>query len=255
MLSVKNLGYRISSERWLVRDITFSLSSGEVVIFVGPNGAGKTTLLRLISGELTPHIGDILICNKPLKTYSARQLALQRSVMRQHFEMNFDFTVEDVVMMGRHPHIRFMEGEHDRRVVNEVLHLTQSDELRERYYATLSGGEKARVTLARVLAQQTPLVFLDEPTSAMDLQHQHMTMKIARRLAEDGRAVLAVLHDLNLAAMYADRIGIIVGGRLNVLDVPQNVLTKEHIQAAFGIDVQIIQHPQKECPVIIPLHS
>lgn len=255
MIKAKELGFRVGADRWLVRDVSLSLAAGEFVVLIGPNGAGKTTLLRLLTGELSPHHGDVWLKEQPLKHYSIRDLALQRAVMRQHIDMNFDFTVEDVVMMGRHPHIRLSESDHDRQVVEEMLHLTQSDMLRDRQYATLSGGEKARVTLARVLAQQTPMIVLDEPTSAMDLRHQHLTMQIARQLAEDGKTVLAVLHDLNLAAMYADRVGIMYQSRLTMIDTPKAVLTTAHIQAAFGIPIRVMLHPERDCPVIIPLHG
>ncbi len=253
MIKAHHLGYKIGADQWLVRDVSLSLEAGEFVVLIGPNGAGKTTLLRLLTGELAPHTGNIMLHNKPLNHYSIRALALQRSVMRQQIEMNFDFTVQDVVMMGRHPHIRITETEADRQIVAEMLDLAEVYTLRDRQYATLSGGEKARVTLARVLAQQTPIVVLDEPTSAMDLRHQQLTMKIVRQLTLAGKIVVAVLHDLNLAAMYADRIGIMHQSHLTIIDSPQMVLTAAHIQAAFGIAVHIMQHPEKDCPVIIPL--
>lgn len=255
MIAARNLSYRIGPDRWLVRDVSLVLTEGELVVLVGPNGAGKTTLLRLLTGELPPSAGDVLLYDKPLQQYSIHEMALQRSIMRQQMDMNFDFSVQEVVMMGRHPHIRLIESERDRQIVDDMLRLTQSDMLRDRQFATLSGGEKARVTLARVLAQQTPLVVLDEPTSAMDLRHQHLTMQIARQLTNDGRTILAVLHDLNLAAMYADRIGIMHQSRLIIIDTPQVVLTAEYIQAAFGIVVTVMQHPQDNCPVIVPLHG
>lgn len=255
MIAARNVGYRIGPDRWLVHNVSLSLAKGEFVVLIGPNGAGKTTLLRLLTGELSPSTGEVLLHNRPLKHYTIRELALQRSVMRQQIDMNFDFSVQEVVMMGRHPHIRLLENEHDRQIVDNMLRLTQSDMLHDRQYTTLSGGEKARVTLARVLAQQTPLVVLDEPTSAMDLRHQHMTMQIARQLAANGKTVLSVLHDLNLAAMYADRIGIMTQSRLMIMDSPQVVLTAEHIEAAFGIRVSVLRHPEKDCPVIVPLHG
>lgn len=254
MIKALNVGYRVGSDRWLVNDVSLEVGAGEFVVLLGPNGAGKTTLLRLLSGELRPHNGQIVINNKPLREYATHDLALQRSVMRQNIDMNFDFTVQDVVMMGRHPYIRFAETQQDRDVVAEMMDITESNVLSDRLYATLSGGEKARVTLARVLAQQTPIVMLDEPTSAMDPRHQHLTMTIARQLVADGHAVIAILHDLNLASMYADRIGIMQSGRLIMVDTPANVLTAENIYRAFGIGVHITEHPEIGCPVIIPLH-
>lgn len=253
LLSAQAVGYRVG-QHWLVKDVSLSLQSGEFVVIVGANGAGKTSLLRLLSGELQPDTGRVQLQDKPISTYSLRELALLRSVMRQHVELNFDFTVEEVVMMGRYPHIRAAATRADKAVVNQMLQLTESTALRRRLYATLSAGEKARVTLARILSQQTPIVLMDEPTSTMDLRHQQLTMQIARQLVNNGGTVLAILHDLNLAALYADRIGMMVAGELVALGTPGDVFTSENIATVFNISVHIVPHPDTSVPLIVPLH-
>lgn len=252
MLTARNVSYSIGKNP-LVDNVSLEIPAGELIAIVGANGAGKTTLLRLLAGEIKPSSGTILLDSKPLPQFKTRDLALRRAVMRQHIYMNFDFTSYEVVMMGRHPHIRTGETYEDRQIVSNMLLRTETSHLSEQLYATLSGGEKARVTLARVFAQQTPVLLLDEPTSAMDLRHQQMTMQLARDLANDGGAVLAVLHDLNLAAMYADRVGMMQNGKLVAIDHPRDVLTPPNIKKVFNLPVQIIEHPYQDCPLIVPL--
>ncbi len=252
MLAAHSLGYSVGKNT-LVESINLEVRAGEMVAIIGANGAGKTTLLRLLAGELKPSTGKVTLDNQPLPQFRTRELALRRAVMRQHIYMNFDFTAYEVVMMGRHPHIRTSETHVDRQIVEHMLARTETTHLSEQLYATLSGGEKARVTLARIFAQQTPVLLLDEPTSAMDLRHQQLTMQLARNLADDGGAVLAVLHDLNLAAMYADRIGMMQNGRMVAIDHPRDVLTPQNIQNVFNLPVQIIEHPYQNCPLIVPL--
>lgn len=253
MLSASRAGVRVG-QRWLVRDVSLALHPGEMLVLVGPNGAGKTSLLRLLCGEWQASEGVIRLDDAPISTHSLHKLALRRSVMRAQVTLNFDFTTYDVVMMGRHPHIRGGERAEDRHIVEEVLQRTETTHLRERLFATLSSGEQARVTLARVLAQQTPIIMMDEPTSAMDLRFQQLTMKIARELVEDGHSVFAILHDLNLTALYADRVGMMLNGTLHALGTPPEVFTQENIATVFEIPVHISQHPDADVPLIVPLH-
>jgi iron complex transport system ATP-binding protein len=252
MLRAENLSYRINSH-FLVRDVTLSLDAGEVFALTGPNGAGKSTLLRLLSGELPPTAGVVYLDDKPLNNYKPRELALKRAVMAQRALINFAFTVEEVVMLGRHPHIQRAETERDHQIVAEALQKTESSHLSDRIYPTLSGGEQSRVTLARVLAQETQLLLLDEPTSALDLRHQQVVMVVARELAARGMSVLAIVHDLNLAATYADRIGIMHHGYLEAVGTPDEVLTESIITSVFNVPVRVIPHPDLNCPLVLPL--
>jgi iron complex transport system ATP-binding protein len=252
MLEIKNTGYEISGST-ILRGINLRVERGEVLAIVGPNGAGKTTLLRLLSSDLRPTSGDILLDGIGVQHYPARKLALKRAVMAQNAQITFEFTVYEVAMMGRFPH----GGSHeDEQIVLDALQRTESDHLRERLYPTLSGGEQARVTLARVLAQRTPLLLLDEPTSALDLRHQQIVMRIARDLAANGAAVILILHDLNLAATHADRVGMLHQGALYAEGKPHDVLTAENIEAVFNLPVHVMPHPNApngDCPLIVPL--
>jgi iron complex transport system ATP-binding protein len=251
-LNASNLQYTIGRAT-LVQDISLEIFSGEILAIVGPNGAGKTTLLKLLAGDLRPQNGEILLNGRLLNQHKPLELARQRAVMPQQTSVSLDFTAYEVALMGRHPHIRGSETREDHRIVEAALAQTEALHLREQLYTTLSGGEKARVTLARVLAQQTPILFLDEPTSALDLRHQQMTMRIMREKATTGATVIAVLHDLNLAAMYADRVAMIHQSRLEFLGTPDDAFTPDNIKMVFGLNVQVLTHPTHDCPLIVPL--
>ena len=252
MLSTHDLHYRIHN-RTIIDDVNLKVKAGEVLALIGPNGAGKTTLLKLLSGELTPTSGTIKLHEKPMHSYPRKELARQRAVMSQRALINFDFTVQEIVMQGRHPHIGLGETDTDRQIVLESLARTETTTLQDRFYPTLSGGEQARVTFARILAQTTPLLLLDEPTSALDLRHQQLVMQIAYELAMQGKAVIVIVHDLNLAAGYAQRIAVLQEGQLAALGTPHEVLTQENIQQVFNLATLIIPHPQADCPLIVPL--
>lgn len=252
MLKATQLHYQINN-RTIINDVNLSVEAGEVLALIGPNGAGKTTLLKLLSGELVPASGSVSLQDKSLASYARKELARLRAVMSQRALINFDFTVQEIVMQGRHPHIGLAETDTDRQIVQESLARTETTSLQERFYPTLSGGEQARVTFARILAQTTPLILLDEPTSALDLRHQQLVMRIAYDLAQEGKAVVVIVHDLNLAAGYANRIAMLQRGQVVALGTPQEVLTQENIQEVFNLSTLVIPHPQAPCPLIIPL--
>ena len=253
MLVAKNVGLRIGA-KWLVRNVSFEIETGEFVVLIGANGAGKTTLLRLLAGEIKPTEGTILLDDKSIYNVPLKELAVQRSVMRQQADMNFDFTALEVIAMGRYPYIgKSTKAEND-RIIEMVLQQTQTTALQDRIFTTLSGGEKARVTLARVLAQKARYILMDEPTSAMDLQHQRLTMEIARDSIAQGQGVIAILHDLNLASMYADRIGMIHQGQLFAIGTPDEVLTEQNIETVFNVPVRVTKHPDHDVPLIIASH-
>jgi iron complex transport system ATP-binding protein len=254
MLEARNVSYQIGESR-ILSDISLRVEAGQIVALVGPNGAGKTTLLKLMSGDLHASSGQVLLDDRSLARFPMRELALRRAVMTQNAILSFDFTAYEVAMMGRYPHQRFGADGHsdDDAIVRESLQATETHHLSERLYPTLSGGESARVTLSRVLAQQTPILLLDEPTSALDLRHQQLVMQIARGLAAGGAALLMILHDLNLAAAHATHIGMMRNGQLYAEGAPSDVLTEESIAAVFDLPVRVMDHPDADCPLIVPL--
>lgn len=244
--------------RNLVDGVSLALHPGEVLVILGANGAGKSTLLRCLSGELQPDTGEIRLNGVPLARWSAGECAKRRAVLPQHSPLSFPFTALEVAAMGRIPHGG--TGPEETRIAAEALTAAEAEHLAERRYTTLSGGERQRVHLARILAQLwSPLpdnepryLLLDEPTASLDLGHQHATLALARRWTNRHIGVLVVLHDLNLAAQYGDRIALMKDGRLLALDCPRAVLEPVGIEHVFGLPVRVIPHPELDCPLVIP---
>lgn len=246
------LSYRIGP-RTLVDDVGIRVAAGEVVALVGPNGAGKSTLLGLLSGDLRPHAGEVRIGGAPIGRWSARRLARARSVLPQQALLRFGFTAREVVAMGRSPYVGGLGvmGARDHAVVDAQMERVEVAALAGRRFPTLSGGEAARVSLARVLAQEAPVMLLDEPTAALDLRHQEVVMRVARELAGEGAAVVMVLHDLNLAAAHCDRVGLMGDGRLVACAPPWEALTRERVAAVFAQDVLVTRHPSRDRPLVV----
>ncbi|WP_081908998.1 heme ABC transporter ATP-binding protein [Deinococcus sp. YIM 77859] len=246
------------SGRELLQRVTFALKGGELLAVLGRNGAGKSTLLGHLTGEL---VGEgVQLFGHPLHAYSRSALARRRAALPQQTALTFAHEVLDVVLLGRIPHGR-RETEQDRAVARAALERVGLAGFAHRDILTLSGGEQQRVHLARVLAQlwvdpaepQKParVLLLDEPTSSLDLAHQHATLRLARDLCAEGVGVIAVLHDLNLAAQYADRVLIVSQGRVTALGTPEEVLTPAIIEEAFGHRVAVTPHPCLKCPLIV----
>ena len=237
----------------LVNRVELDLHAGEVLAIVGPNGAGKSTLCGLLAGDLAPTEGEASLCGRALRSMKPAALARLRSMLSQHTHLRFPFTAWDVTLMGRHPHISRWRSpaEADYASVERAMERTQVLHLARRLYPTLSGGEQRRVSLARVLAQDSPVVLLDEPTAALDIGHQQLVMSLCRRLAREGRAVLAVLHDLNLAGSYADRVMVMSQGEVVATGSPEEVLCAELLSDVFNQQVMVVPHPQTGKPVVL----
>lgn len=243
-------------ERRLLRELDLTVSAGECLAIVGPNGAGKTTLFRLLSGEWRPQAGRVRFNGVDLARWPLASLARVRAVLPQSSTLQFGFSVQDVVAMGRMPHATGQRV--DRHIVEEVMALCDVHGLATRPYPQLSGGERQRVQLARVLAQvwqPVPegerLLLLDEPTSALDLSHQIELMRVVRQACAAGIAVLVILHDLNLAARFADRILMLKAGGGVATGTPAQVLQPALIEQVFNIRTQVIAHPLYGCPLVV----
>ena len=257
MIEAKNIDVIIDARK-LLDDVSLRMPAGEVLVVVGPNGAGKSTLRKVLCGDLQPSGGEVRMSNRPLADWPLPERAKVRAVLPQDSSLAFPFTVLEVVLMGRAPHLKGAESKHDYEIARAALLAVEAQHLEERIYPTLSSGERQRVHLARVLAQiwessqsNTRYLLLDEPISNLDIAHQHQILRISRNLAEQQVAVLVILHDLNLAAQYADKIAMLKDGRIIALDVPAQILTPELIQETFGVAVGVIKHPYFECPLII----
>lgn len=253
MLRTHNLQIR-RGRKIVLTDITLELKPGEVLGVLGPNGAGKSTLLGALCGELKADHGSVWLDERELSDWTGALRAQRLAVLPQVSTLDFAFRVEEVVGMGRLPH---QSGRvRDDEIVAAALHAADAGHLSGRSYLALSGGERQRVHLARVLAQLWPgetgqTLLLDEPTSMLDPLHQHTTLQAVREFADRGAAVLVILHDLNLAARYCDRLLLLEGGRPVALDTPEQVLRPEPLKAVFGLEVLVQQHPERGHPLII----
>ncbi len=235
-----------AGERHLLQDVSLSLFGGEVVGLIGPNGAGKSTLLKLLSGIWKLSAGQIVLCGKPLAAYRPKEIARVIGQVPQSPVLDVPFTVRDIVLMGRNPHLgRFeIERPYDRQVADDAMQATQTLELADRPITTLSGGERQRVFLARALAQEPSLLLLDEPTSNLDIKHQIDILTLVQQLVRRrGLGTLIAIHDLSLAARFCDRLILLYGGSLLADGTPETVLTPAHLAEAFGVQVQPYRDP------------
>ena len=253
MIEARAASARLGAAK-VVSQVSFAVGPGELTAVIGPNGAGKSTLIALLAGDLTPSSGEIYLDGRPLHHIDRADRALLRAVLPQGGVTDFPFSVGEVVMMGRHPHRRRADNSaaSDRNAVWSALERTDTVALAERRFATLSGGERTRVSLARVLAQGTPLLLLDEPTTALDVGHEAAVMQELRRLTETGRTVVAVMHDLNDAARFSTRVIALDRGRLVADGAPNDVLTAELLTEIYGHPMRVIPHPYDDCPLILP---
>ncbi|MFD6799513.1 heme ABC transporter ATP-binding protein [Streptomyces cyaneofuscatus] len=227
--------------------------AGEVVALVGPNGAGKSTLLAALAADLAPGSGEVLIGGRPATAWAAPELALRRSVLPQSAVLSFPFPVEDVVRMGRAPWAGTELEDEDDTAVAAAMAATEVTRFAARPFSELSGGERARVALARVLAQRAPLMLLDEPTAALDLRHQELVLRICRERAAAGDAVVVVLHDLGLAAAYADRVAVLHEGRIAVVGPPREIFDGELLGEVYRQPVEVFPHPRTGAPLVVPV--
>jgi iron complex transport system ATP-binding protein len=233
-------------ENTLLQSVSFSVAAGELVGLVGPNGAGKSTLLKAIGGLWTDVGGEVTLLGQPLRRYSTRQIARIVAHVPQITALDFAFTVEQIVMMGRSPHLgRFeIETGRDREIVQSALERTDTAHLSARLINTLSGGERQRVLIARALAQQPRVLLLDEPTANLDVQHQLGVLDLLRRLvAQDRLGAAVAVHDLEMAARYCDRLVMLHHGTVLAEGTPEAVLAPDLLAEVYCVDVQPYRDP------------
>lgn len=243
---IANLTFSYDGRPALER-ITLEIHPGELLALIGPNGSGKTTLLRALSGVLRPQGGAVYLDFtggniRPISAIRPKELARLLAALEQETHVAFDFTVEELVSLGRLPHLHKLSplSTHDRQAVEEAMRRVGVLEFAQRSVQELSGGERRRAFLALALAQKPQILLLDEPTAHLDLKYQIEIMELVRRLTKQGLGVIAALHDLNLAARYADRVAVLCQGRLMACGIPAEVLTLKLIQEVWGVDVEIL---------------
>lgn len=243
MLNVENIVYNAGKTQ-ILNGVSIHVSEGEFVGVLGPNGSGKSTLIKNICKLAHPTGGSVMLCGKDLLTMKNRDMARLLSVVSQEHEGSFDFTVGEVVTMGRYAHKKMTEtlGEDDKKACDDALKLVGLSHLYDRSYLSLSGGEKQRVLMARAFAQDTPMMILDEPTNHLDIGSQIKTLKL---LKNSGKTILAALHDLSVAARFCDRIYIMQKGSIVADGNPDSVLSAELVKNLYDIDVSLFRHDEQ----------
>jgi iron complex transport system ATP-binding protein len=254
MLQIQSLSVAYGA-RLVLHDISLNIPSGEIVALIGPNGAGKTTLIRAVSGVIRPQSGGLRAGGEDLAGMTSTQRARKLSVVPQARNLPEPYTVWQTVLLGRTPYLGWLgqPAESDRERVRWALERTETLGLAERRIGELSGGEQQRVLLARALAQDTPILLLDEPTAHLDLHHQTTLLDLVYALTRENHlTVLMALHDLNLAALYADRVALLVDGRMQAIGTPAEVLTGDRLSQAYRLSLHVIQHPDFGVPLVLP---
>ncbi|MBZ9634945.1 heme ABC transporter ATP-binding protein [Clostridium sp. FP1] len=253
MIEINNVCF--SFEKEVLKNINVNIERGKFYTILGPNGSGKTTLLRILSKSLPMEKGEIYIDEVDLTQIKPKVLAKEMAVVPQSTEIEFDFSVQDIVLMGRTPHIsRFCsESEKDIKIAMNAMKITNTWELRNKSINALSGGEKQRVVVARAIAQETGIILLDEPISHLDIHHQIEIMNQLKELNQNKNiTIIAVLHDLNLAAAYCDHMILMHNCGVYKDGIPEEVLTEDIIKKVYGLDVYITKNPKTGKTFIMP---
>jgi len=257
MLKAENIQFKIGHKQ-ILNSITAEFIPGEFNMILGPNGSGKSSLLKIISGEIGAFHGTVLYNDKKIGSQRKEDLAKYRAVMSQLPELSFPLTVEEVVMMGRYPHFTYNPAKKDETICNEVMEKMNLSSFRSRNYLTLSGGEKQRVHFARVLAQiwenpenENRYLFLDEPLNSLDINYQQEFLQIAKAFAQQNTVLIAVLHDINLAIQYADKLFFLKEGELVANGRPAEILHSSLIKNVFNVSTTIIKNPVTTNPLVI----
>jgi iron complex transport system ATP-binding protein len=244
VIEIKNLtiGY---GERHVVSNVNASIFEGEIVGIIGRNGAGKSTLLKTIRGLLPKHSGEVTYLGKKLEEYHEKELACKVAYLQQHVEVGFGYTGQDIVLAGRYPYMKWYESESeaDKQLALDCMDYTGTLELADKPVTEVSGGQKQRILLAKVLAQQTPILFLDEPTTGLDMVYQEEIFRFAKELAQMGKTILMVVHELNFAAKYCSRILLLGEGKLLADAAPEEAFTEVLLSRAYDADIQVTRNP------------
>lgn len=257
MLKTENISYSVGMKQ-ILSEVSATFLPGEFNMILGPNGSGKSTFLKIFSGELSGYQGSVFYNGQKLSSIRNVDLAKFRAVMSQQPELSFPLTVDEVVMMGRYPHFNYSPNKKDENICGEVMKRMQLDSFSDRNYLTLSGGEKQRVHYARVLSQiwEQPetgcrFLFLDEPLASLDIKYQQEFLHIARDFAKSNTVLIAVVHDINLAIQFADKLFLLKQGKLAAQGSPKEILTAALIKDVFDVEVSVVSNPSNGEPMLL----
>jgi iron complex transport system ATP-binding protein len=256
-ISADNIGYAYPGGESVLDGVSLDVGPGEFVGIVGPNGSGKSTLLRLLAGLLSPASGEVSFDKKSLAGMHRIEIARVIGYLPQAVGSSFRFSVEEVVLMGRYPHLGALgfESDADRKIAQRALDATGTEKFAKRDFEELSGGERQRVLVASIIAQEPKVFLLDEPTAALDVHHQVAVYELLHSQASGGAGVAVVTHDLNLASQFCDRLLLLVNGGIAATGTPQEVVTAENINEIYGSEVLVTSNPQTGTPAVLPVRG
>ncbi|UZE96467.1 heme ABC transporter ATP-binding protein [Alkalimarinus alittae] len=245
-LACSNLGFSYGKQP-VIKNISLSFNKGEFVGLIGPNGAGKSTLLNLLMGLIKPTSGEVELAGQPLKQYKQRSIARHISLVPQDVSINYAFSVREIVAMGRNPHLGAFQPEanRDRKLIHLAMEKTDLLRMADRSVNQLSGGERQRVFIARAIAQEAPILLMDEPTASLDLCHQLEVLSLIKTLTKDGHLAVSAIHDVELASRFCDRLILINDGKVAAQGTPIDVLTKENLYRHFSIEADVEPYDQE----------
>ena len=253
VLQLSRLSFK-RGDRFIINEMTVSLEAGQFIGLIGPNGTGKSTLLRLMANLLKPHAGEIRFAGRHLAEMTDLEVARAITYMPQSTVFDYQFTVEQAVRMGRHPHRKRwqLSRQHDLEIAGEAMNQTGIGHLKERFIPTLSGGERQLVFLAKAIAQQSDVILLDEPTSDLDIYHQVQIGEIIQELVRQGKTVIAAIHDINLAARCCDQLLLMRKGRVAAFAAPEEAISAGNLQEVFQTNTFIYEDPFQQKIQVIP---
>ncbi|NLY21346.1 MAG: ABC transporter ATP-binding protein [Tissierellia bacterium] len=255
-IELKSVQYSYNEKSKKVLDnISFMIDKGDMLSIIGPNGSGKSTLLKLINGIIAPNSGSILFEGKDIDSISKKELARKFAFVMQQNHVDFEFTCEEIVMMGRYPYLRRFESEseEDLNIVIEAMKNTGVYHLKDKSINEISGGEKQRVFIAKAIAQTPEVLFIDEGTSNLDIRYKLDILKLLQKLNEDGMTIVMVQHDLDLTARFSKSVCLLHNGKVHTLDTPEGVFLEKNIRDVYGIESIISSDNPIKAPIIIPL--
>ncbi len=253
MIDIKNLTFSYGDKK-ILKGISLNVENSEILGILGPNGSGKTTLINVLDGYLKKDTGDIIIKGKNIEKYSRKELARIMGVVPQDMIPAFDFTVYEIVAMGRYPHLGIIDpiSDNDERLIFDALKKTGTYDLKDKSIREISGGERQRVFIARAIAQDPAIILLDEPTSNLDIRYQIEILEIIEKMREGGKTIVMSMHDVNLAIRYCTKLALISDGKIYAIGEPDIVINEESIQNVYGIRGKIIRNGGNKIAYILP---
>lgn len=253
MIKVQDLEFYYGNKK-ILDNISFEVESGEILGILGPNGSGKTTLLNVLNGVLKKKNGDIFIKNKKIEDYSRKELAKIMAILPQDMSPSFDFTVYEIVSMGRYPHLGLLDSfsEKDEKMIENAMEITDVLKFKNKSIREISGGERQRVFIARAIAQEPEIILLDEPTSNLDLKYQIEILDIIEKMRKEGKTIIISMHDVNLAIKYCSRLALLSSGKIYAIGKPDEIIDEKSISEVYGIEGKIIRNGNNRIVFVLP---